>query len=110
MIALIKVRKKCDFVIRTFFAHFHTFAHFKRAIEQTHFFALFKKATKCAIAHSHIFKERNNVRSHIFKERKNVRSHIRTFSKSENVRMCKCAIDQLLIQHKNDSCDTAVVQ
>jgi len=29
------------------------------------------------------------AQSHIFKERKNVRSHIRTFSKSKNVGMCK---------------------
>jgi len=67
-----------------------TFAHFKRAVVQSHFFrthffkeqqkvqlhiCTFLKSKKCAIAHSHIFKER-----------KNVWSHIPTFSKCKNVR------------------------
>jgi len=63
--------KKCNFEIRTFFAHFCTFAHFERGIVQSHFLshflmhfwkvrkkcnptiALFKRATKkcdCTIA------------------------------------------------------------
>jgi len=36
-ITLIKVWKKCDFKVCTFFAHFQTFAHFERAIVRSHF-------------------------------------------------------------------------
>jgi len=61
-------------------------------------FAHFYRATKCAIPHSHISKEQQNVRSQIC-----------TFSKSKNVRcetlrMCECVIAQPWPDLRREGC------
>jgi len=72
-----KVQKMCNFKIHTSFAHL---------LMQSHFLRTFSKRDKSAIAHSHIFKEQQNVQSHIC-----------TFSKSKNVQCANVRLPNLAI-------------
>jgi len=71
--------------------HFSTLSHFlilKVRLCNHTFFALFQRATKCAIAHSHIFKDRQKVRSHICTFLKTDKMCDRTYAHFQRAKMC----------------------
>jgi len=81
-----KSAKKVQFLKCAHFSHICSFQKSEYAI--AYFFRTFKRAKKCAITHSHNFKERQNVRSHICTFLKSSKMCDRTFAHFQRAKMC----------------------